>query len=63
MNDKPRIMWAVKHPRYGSLLDWTVRRTRLEAIGEFCTNYDEPWNPYYREGFRAVKVQVQEVED
>lgn len=64
---KPVIMWAIKHSlKYGGdkLVASTVRSTRAEAIEKFLEWWKPgtPWRRLYQRGYRAVRVEVMEVE-
>lgn len=59
MSSKPQTLWAVKGPKgYIDLL--TIRFTRRDAIESFLGPHIK-WPYWYRRGYRAVKVKVEEV--
>lgn len=64
---KPIKMWAIKYSlkRGGSaLVASTVRSTRAEAIEKFLEWWrpGTPWRRLYRCGYRAVRVEVREID-
>ena len=43
----------------GSILEWTIRRTRSEAEARFCHHrFENKWKHWYDQGFRIKKVKV-----
>ena len=62
MTDKT-VMWAIKRPWNDELCGWTVERLRKDAIGEFLLTYSDTWKYWYRQGFRAVRVRIEEIKD
>jgi hypothetical protein len=56
-----QIMWTIKRPD-GTLFMTLISSRRRFAIQEFVTWYGE-WAPRYREGYRCIRVKVQEVGD
>jgi hypothetical protein len=56
--------WALKHPRAGNLMLFTVECLRRYAIGKLLQNYPTDrrptWKQMYRKGWRAVRVTVTE---
>ena len=60
---KPVIMWAAFEPN-GGLILWTVKRTRLEAIGALLmgVGLGSTWELLRPIGYRVAKVEVREVE-
>lgn len=64
---EPTRMWAIKRSlKYGGdrLVVGTVRSTRAEAITKFLEWWTPgtPWRRLYRWGYRAVRVEVREIE-
>lgn len=62
---KKRNLWAIKDFR-GSLLLYTVRPFRGEAVKAWLNLWDENsgkhnWPLWYRKGWRATRVQISEV--
>lgn len=56
---RPIRMWAVKGPR-GNLLRDTVDPMRFNAQELACANYTD-WQSMKRQGYRLVRVRVEEV--
>lgn len=54
------IMWAIKGP-YGGLLRWSIMDKRASAINEFENSQFYHWREAKKMGYRAVKVNVEEV--
>lgn len=65
MRTKSKEWWGIKYPA-----DWNCsigirpfecRRTKREAINNFCSDYADTWVALRRKGFSCVKVQIVEV--
>ena len=54
--------WAIKMPfgKIPYLFAYSIKRTRRETINDFTYNAHSTWEKLYRNGYRCVKVLVQE---
>ncbi len=56
-------MWGILDPHTGKIWKYTacIRDRRAEAQKAFADGTEQTWREWYLEGWRAVKVTVQEV--
>ncbi len=60
MNGKTIIAWGIKW-KTGTILPFSIRHTRRDAIKDIESNYKSQWKQMKKQGMSAVKLEIKEV--